>query len=138
MVAKEHAEYVDEMIRVRYSETDQMGVAYYANYLAWFEVGRTSFCRAHGFTYADMEQTTETFFPVVEARCKYLRSVSYDDELIIRTRVKAFHRWMVSFSYEVLDREGQILHAVGETKHVFTGKDGRAKSLPPEYRAYFK
>ncbi len=138
MASKDQAEYVDAIVQVRYAETDQMGFAYYANYFVWFEVGRTNFCRARGFTYADLERDTETFIPVIEARCQYKQRVCYDDELLVRTRVKEFHRLMLTFSYELLDRRTGALHAVGETRHVFTGSDGRPKSLPGKYRTYFE
>ena len=138
MAAEDRTEHVDAVLQVRYAETDQMGFAYYANYFVWFEVGRTNFCRARGFTYADLERTTQTFIPVIEARCRYLRSVRYDDELLVRTRVKEFHRRMLTFSYELLDRRTGAVHAVGETRHVFTGSDGRPRSLPREYTTYFE
>jgi acyl-CoA thioester hydrolase len=129
----EGSEFVEALFRVRYAETDQMGYAYYSNYLVWFEVGRTNFCRVRGFAYADLEKETETFLPVVECRCRYLKSLKYDDEFVVRTRVKRLRKRMMSFHYEVRSPDSRTIYAEGETKHVFTNRDGRPKSLPRQY-----
>ncbi|MFQ5738771.1 MAG: acyl-CoA thioesterase [Acidobacteriota bacterium] len=125
--------YCDCPIRVRYAETDQMGVAYYANYLVWFEVGRAEFCRQQGFTYEQVERETGSYLIVVDARCRYRRPLRYDDAFLVRTRLKAFRRRMVTFSYLLLDGAGETIYAEGETTHVVTGPDGRPKSFPPQY-----
>ncbi|UCF37981.1 MAG: acyl-CoA thioesterase [Acidobacteriota bacterium] len=130
--------YVDARMRVRYAETDQMGVAYYSNYLVWFEVGRTEYCRARGFAYSDLEEDNETFLPVVEANCRYLKPLLYDREFVVRTRVKTFRRRFLAFTYEVFSADLETLHAEGETKHVFTGPDGRPKSLPEEFHRFLQ
>jgi acyl-CoA thioester hydrolase len=127
------AEHVDVTIRVRYAETDQMGIAYYANYLTWFEVGRTEFCRQRGFSYAQLETETDTFIPVAEVSCRYRRPLHYDDEFVLRTRVEKFRRKVVIFSYEVLSRDGETRFAEGLTRHVFTDGEGTPKPLPEEY-----
>jgi acyl-CoA thioester hydrolase len=115
-----------------------MGYAYYANYLVWFEVARTSYCRARGFSYADLERETGTFIPVVEAHCRYRRPLRYDDQFIVRTRVTAWQRRGLSFGYEVLSLDGSVLHAEGSTRHVFVDAGGRPKHLPQAYRRYFE
>ncbi len=130
------SDHVDVPLCVRYAETDQMGRAYYANYFVWFEVGRTSFCKARGFSYAELERRTGTFLPVVETVCRYHRSLSYDDEFIVRTRVTEFRSRAMTFDYQVLDAEGRLV-ATGFTRHLFTGENGRPKVFPLEYRSYF-
>src|SRR6058998_496945 len=82
--------------KVRYAETDQMGVAYYANYLIWFEVGRSQFCNDCGFSYRDMERETGLYLIVAEANCRYRTPARYEDELIVRTRIADLTRRTVS------------------------------------------
>src|SRR6516164_6955519 len=88
-------------LRVRYSETDQMGIVYYANFLVWFEIGRTDLCRQHGFAYRDMEQQDGLYIMVAETRCRYKAPARYDEELLVRTRLQAAHRWVFLFAYGV-------------------------------------
>src|ERR1700722_19356718 len=89
--------------RVRYAETDQMGVVYYANYLVWMELGRAEYCRAAGIRYRDMEVDDGVLLAVVEAHCRYLRPARYDEEITVKTWVsKAYHR-MVEFEYQIRD-----------------------------------
>ncbi|MFZ0429663.1 MAG: thioesterase family protein [Acidobacteriota bacterium] len=130
-------DYVDVPLCVRYAETDQMGRAYYANYFVWFEVARTSFCKARGFSYAELERETRTFLPVIETVCRYHRSLSYDDGFVVRTRVTEFRSRAVTFDYQVLDGQGRLV-ASGFTRHLFTGDDGRPKALPEAYRRFLK
>jgi len=129
-------EYTDTIIRVRYSETDQMGVAHHANYLIWFDVGRTEFCRHFGFEYERMETEDDTFIVVVEAICRYKHPARFDDVLRIRTRATGSQRRTVRFGYEILSQTGQLI-ATGETLHVFCNRLGHAKSLPEKYHKYF-
>lgn len=110
-----------------------MGVVYHANYLVWFEVGRTEYLRHRGFSYRDLEREQEIFLPVAEARCRYLAPLCYDDEVIIRTRLLANRRRLITFHYEVLRAGDRGLAAEGETRHVVLGRDGRPKSLPETY-----
>lgn len=120
-------------LRVRYSETDKMGVVYHANYLIWFEIGRTEFCRARGFSYRDMEEHDNAFLVVAESYCRYKASARYDDELIIRTQITELRRRSLRFGYEIVRaKDGQII-AEGETGHVVTDKAGRVRSLPEGY-----
>jgi acyl-CoA thioester hydrolase len=130
--------YCDSEIRVRYAETDQMGVVYYANYLIWFEVGRSEYCRKQGFSYQEMERETESFLIVAEARCRYLRPLRYDDLFIVRTWVRELRRRSMTFAYRLLDLSGRTLYAEGETVHVVTDKRGRPKSFPDKYRDYLE
>lgn len=123
--------------RVRYAETDQMGVVYYANYFVWFEIGRTDFCRQHGFAYRDMEQKDGLFIIVAEARCRYKAPARYDDEIMVRTCVRAVRKRVVVFGYEVYRQVNDELLAEGETVHVITDRDGRPRSLPDKYRDLF-
>lgn len=122
----------ESRIRVRYAETDQMGVAYYANYLVWFEVGRSQYCNDCGFSYRDMERETELFMIVAEARCRYRTPARYEDDLIIRTRITEFSRRTIRFGYEIERADGASV-AVGETLHVLMNTNGRASSFPEKY-----
>jgi len=121
-------------LRVRYAETDQMGVVYYANYLVWFEIGRTDFCSQHGFAYRDMEQEEGLYIMVAEARCRYKAPARYDDELEVRTRLTGMRRRVLVFGYEIYKPRTDELIAEGETVHVITDRDGRPRSLPDKYR----
>jgi len=121
-------------VRVRYAETDRMGVVYHANYLIWFEVGRTEFCRARGFSYREMEENDNAFLVVAESYCRYKAPAHYDDELLVRTHITELRRRSVRFGYEVARlTDGQII-AEGETGHVVTDHNGRVISMPDIYR----
>ena len=121
-------------VRVRYAETDRMGVVYHANYLIWFEIGRTEFCRARGFAYRDMEEHEDAFLVVAESYCRYKAPAMYDDELVVRTHITELRRRSVRFGYEVLRAtDGQII-AEGETGHVVTDGNGRVRTMPERYR----
>jgi acyl-CoA thioester hydrolase len=124
-------------VRVRYAETDQMGVVYHANYLVWMEVGRVEFCRAAGLRYKDLEAETEIHLAVAEASCRYLQPAKYDDEVLIRTSVAQAHSRMVVFHYELVNAESGAVLATGLTKHVFLGRDLRPRKLPAEHWAIF-
>jgi acyl-CoA thioester hydrolase len=134
---KEHAistQVATSQVRVRYAETDQMGVAYYANYFVWFEVGRSQYCNDCGFSYRDMERETGLFLIVAEANCRYRNPARYEDELTIRTRVIESTRRTVRFSYEIERSTGDPI-AVGETLHVLVNSEGRPSSFPQKYLA---
>jgi acyl-CoA thioester hydrolase len=130
-------EYSETTIRVRYAETDQMGVVYHANYFVWFEVGRVEWCRQHGFEYKRMETEDDSLIVVAEAHCRYKRPARFDDLLVVRTRLTESNRRMVKFGYEILDQASGETVAVGETVHVICDHEGRPKSLPEKYRRYF-
>ena len=121
-------------LRVRYAETDQMGVVYYANYLVWMEVARVEFCKAAGFSYEQMEREDGIFLAVSEARCRYLYPARFDQEVTIETSLASAHARMVEFRY-TMHSERKL--AEGETKHVFCGRDLKPVRLPERYRANF-
>jgi acyl-CoA thioester hydrolase len=127
----------DARLRVRYAETDQMGVVYYANYLVWMEVGRVEYCRALGFTYRDMEKEDGIGLAVAEANCRYLSPARYDEEVVVRTGVFEASPRMIQFSYEIENSGTGKTLARGFTKHVFVGPNMRPCKLPPKYRTQF-
>lgn len=109
-------------IRVRYAETDKMGIVYHANYLVWFEVGRSELFREAGLPYTIFEEQG-LGLAVIEANCKYRRSALYDDDLIIETKLESFTSRKVTFAYQVF--RGEELLAEGKTIHTFINKEGR-------------
>ncbi len=129
------AKSAETRIRVRYAETDQMGVAYYANYLVWMEVARVDYCRALGFNYRDMEREAGAFLAVTEASCRYRSPARYDDEVVIESCITEARSRTVRFAYE-MKRDGQLL-ATGETHHTIMDRTGRAIRMPEPYRKYF-
>lgn len=122
-------------VRVRFAETDQMGIVYHANYLIWMEIGRVEYCRAQGVRYKDMEEVDHVLLTVVEAHCRYLSPARYDEEVIIRTSVLEAKTRMVRFGYELREANSGRLLATGETKHFFCGPDMRPCRLPEKYHA---
>jgi acyl-CoA thioester hydrolase len=127
-------EHHDTTVRVRYAETDQMGVVYHANYLVWFEVGRVELMRALGIEYKHMEIEDDCHIVVVDVRCRYHASARYDEVLRVRTRIAESRNRSIRFSYEILRDSDQELLAVGETLHVICGSNGKPKLLPDKYR----
>jgi acyl-CoA thioester hydrolase len=127
-------EFHDTTVRVRYAETDQMGVVYHANYLIWFEVGRVELMRAMGFEYKTMETEDDCHIVVAEAHCRYERSARYDEVLRVRTRIAEWRNRIVKFSYEIFREADDTLLTTGCTTHVICGSNGRPKALPPKYR----
>ena len=124
-------------IRVRYAETDQMGVVYYANFFIWFEIGRVELLRQLGFQYKQMEIDDDCHIPVVEANCRYKSPARYDDELLLETRILAIRRSVLKFGYRLLrpENEGTTLLAEGETVHVTVDRSFRPVRLPQKYVA---
>jgi len=130
--------YHDAPVRVRYAETDQMGVVYHANYLIWFEIGRVELMRALGFEYKLMEAEDDCYIVVAEASCRYIQPARYDELLRVRTRISQAGNRVVKYSYQLLrDSDGYLL-ATGATTHVICGKDGKPKLLPQKYRNKFR
>jgi acyl-CoA thioester hydrolase len=123
---------VDVDIRVRYAETDQMGVAYYANYLIWFEVGRSEFCRIKGFRYTDLE-TLGYKLVVSDVYCRYRNSARYDEIVIVRTRLKGVNKRMITFGYQILHKDQGGVIAEGETRHICVDSNAKTKSLPEKF-----
>ena len=117
-------------IRVIYGDTDQMGVVYYANYLRFFEAGRTEFLRAKGMTYRDFEERSRLQLPVVEASVSYRLPARYDDLLTIETALTEVRRASARFGYRVL--RGDELVATGHTVHACVGLDGRVQRMPQD------
>ncbi len=134
MTTRTPDDWTSTTFRVRYAETDQMGMVYYANYLIWFEVGRTDYCRQKGFAYRDMEKEDGLCIIVAEARCRYKAPARYDDEIEVRTCVRQVRRRVIVFGYEIYRRDGDELLAEGETVHVITDLEGRPRALPEKYR----
>jgi acyl-CoA thioester hydrolase len=124
-------------IRVRYAETDQMGVVYYANYFVWMEVARVEYCRALGFEYRDMEKDAGGVLAVLEARCKYRSPAHFDESVQILCRCVESKSRTIRFSYEMRREDDKTLLASGETLHAVVNKQGRTVRLPETYRRYF-
>src|SRR5947209_1056477 len=120
-------------VRVRYAETDQMGVVYHANYLVWFEVGRVELMRQRGLAYKDMEQEEQAGIAVVEATVRYKSPARYDDELIVKTRVVMARGSLVRFGYEIVRAADDTLLCEGETVHIVVGRDLKRKPMPKRY-----
>ncbi|HEX6895796.1 MAG TPA: thioesterase family protein [Bryobacteraceae bacterium] len=123
--------------RVRYAETDQMGVVYYANYLVWMEIGRAEYCRAAGVRYKDRESADGIRLAVVEAHCRYLHPARYDEEIAVETSIARANRRMVEFEYRMCDAATGRKLASGSTKHIFLGPDMTPVKLPEKYYAFF-
>jgi len=124
-------------LRVRYAETDQMGVVYSANYFVWMEVGRVELCRACGFNYRDIEREDGIFFAVAEAACRYRSPARFDDEVIIKTWIEEANPRIVIFHYEMrLAADDRVL-ATGHTRHVFVNGEMRKTRLPAKYFPMF-
>jgi acyl-CoA thioester hydrolase len=126
--------YIDQEIRVRYAETDKMGVAYYANYLIWFEVGRSEFCRRKGFSYAELE-ALGFILVVTESHCRYRSPARYDDTILIRTRLNGINKRILTFGYQLLQKGTERVIAEGETQHLSIDSKGKPKSLPEKFIA---
>jgi len=125
-------------IRVRYAETDQMGVVYHANHFIWFAVGRVEFLRQLGFSYKDMEQHDDCFIAVVDARCRYKAPALYDDEVIVRTRLKNIRESVIHFGYELVRVSDGAVLAEGETTHIVADSQMRKTALPEKYMKVFR
>ena len=128
----------ETQFRVRYAETDQMGVVYHANYLVWMEVGRVELFRAAGLRYRDFETDTGLHMAVAEAQVRYLAPARYDDLVVVRTALSAAHSRIVTIGYEIRQAEGGQPLAKGYTKHVFlSAATLKPSKLPPAYHALF-
>ncbi len=123
-------------LRVRYAETDQMGVVYHGSYLPWLEVGRVELCRANGVRYRDMEQDG-IMLAVAEVNLRYHAPARYDDEIDVDARIASAQKRLVVFGYEIINAEtGQRL-VTAETRHVFLNRDFKPCKLPPKYFGIF-
>ena len=125
-------------LRVRYAETDQMGVVYHANHFVWFAVGRVELLRQLGFSYKDMEQQDNCFIAVVDARCRYKAPARYDDEVVVKTWLKNIRESVIHFGYELLRGDDRSLIAEGETTHIVADAQMRKTVLPEKYMKAFR
>jgi acyl-CoA thioester hydrolase len=125
-------------LRVRYAETDQMGIVYHSNHLVWFEIGRVELMRQLGFTYRDMERDDGRFIAVAEVKCRYRAPVRYDDEVVVRTRLTTVRESVVNFGYELVRADNGALLAEGETTHIVTDANMKIASLPEKYMKVFR
>jgi acyl-CoA thioester hydrolase len=125
-------------IRVRYAETDQMGVVYHSNFFIWFEVGRVELLRQLGFTYKEMERQDQCFIAVVDARCRFKAPARYDDEITVRTYLKNVRESLIHFAYEAVRESDGALLAEGETTHIVTDANLNRRPLPEKYQEAFR
>jgi acyl-CoA thioester hydrolase len=128
---------IETRFRVRYAETDQMGVVYYANYLVWMEVGRVELCKALGFSYRDMERDDGVLLAVAEACCRYRSPARFDDEVIVKAWIEEANPRAVTFAYEMRLAETDRTLATGHTRHIFVNREMRRSRLPEKYHAMF-
>jgi len=125
-------------LRVRYAETDQMGVVYHSNFVIWFEIGRVELMRQLGFRYRDMEKHDNCHIPVADLHVRYKEPAYYDDEIVIRTRLTDVHRSLLRFRYQVFRAGEELLLAEGETTHLVVDDQLKRRSLPEKYVDAFK
>ena len=124
-------------VRVRYAETDQMGVVYHANYLVWFEVGRVEYIRQLGLDYKSMEREEGCGIAVADVSARFKAPALYDDELVIQTRLLAARGAVVRFGYRIVRAADDLLLCEGETVHIVVGKDMKRRTLPKKYADRF-
>jgi acyl-CoA thioester hydrolase len=124
-------------LRVRYAETDKMGVVYHSNFLIWMEVGRVELLRQMGFDYRNMEREDNCHIPVVDVHVRYKAPALYDDEILVRTGLTNARRSLLEFSYKVLREAGEVVLAKGETTHIIVDDKLQRCSLPDKYLAAF-
>ena len=124
------------VIRVRYAETDKMGVVYSANYFVWFEVARADLLRSLGWTSREMEHAGVSL-PVIEAHCEYRRPARYDDEIEVRTKGRMLSPVRMEFTYEIVLREDQSIAASGHTIHAALDHAGKPCRLPDRIKQVF-
>ena len=121
-------------IRVRYAETDKMGIVHHSNYLIWFESGRSDLCRARGFSYKDMEEKDNALMVVAESYCRYKSPAYYEDVLIVRTQVAEIRSRSIRFIYEIVRPADDTLLAEGETLHLVTDENKKVRLIPEIYK----
>jgi acyl-CoA thioester hydrolase len=124
-------------LRVRYAETDKMGVVYHSNFVIWFEVGRVELLRQLGFQYSDMESEDDCHIPVVDLRVRYKAPAQYDDEIVVRTQIKNVRSSLLHFSYEIFREGDRMLLATGETMHIIVNRKLQRTALPEKYMRAF-
>ena len=124
-------------IRVRYAETDQMGVVYHSNFIIWFEVGRVELLRKIGFRYRDMERDDDCHIAVADVRCRYKAPARYDDEIVVRTQLKNMRESLLHFGYEIIRKDDGALLAEGDSTHIVVNSKFERTQLPETYRKAF-
>ena len=129
----EMRQFYETTLRVRYAETDQMGVVYHSNYIVWFEVGRVEMLRQLGFNYREMEQQDDIHIVVVDVRCRYKMPARYDDLICVRTCLVNVRESLLRFGYEIFRDCDRTLLAEGETVHLVVGADMKRTPLPQKY-----
>ena len=125
-------------LRVRYAETDQMGVVYHSNHFVWFEVGRVELLRQLGFSYRDMESKDDRFIAVAEAKCRYRAPAHYDEEIVVRTELLNLRDSVMQFGYKLRRASDGLLLAEGETTHIVTDAEMKIAVLPEKYLTAFR
>ncbi len=138
MSSNNHHATNETRLRVRYAETDQMGVVYHSNHLIWFEVGRVELMRQMGFSYRDMERDDGRFIAVAEVKCRYRAPVYYDEEVVVRTKLKTVRESVIIFSYELARASTGAVLAEGETTHIVTDSNMKVAALPEKYLRVFR
>jgi len=128
----------ESRLRVRYAETDQMGIVYHSNHFVWFEVGRVELLRQLGFSYRDMERDDNCHMAVVDARCRYRAPAAYDDEIIVRTHLKNVRESLVHLGYELVRVSDGLLIAEGETTHIAIDGDKKITAFPEKYMSVLR
>lgn len=128
----------EAQVRVRYAETDQMGVVYHSNYIIWMELGRVELLRKIGFTYKAMEREDKVHIAVVDVKCRYKSPAFYDDEIVVRTQLKNVRDSLIHFGYDIIRPSDGLLLADGETTHIVVDENMKKKALPQKYLDPFK
>ena len=125
-------------LRVRYAETDKMGVVYHSNFLVWMEIGRVELMRSLGFDYKQMEAEDDCHLPVVDVRCRYKSPAYYDEVILVHTELRNVRGSLIHFAYEILRQSDRSLLAEGETTHLVVTSKMEKRTLPERYRAAFE
>jgi acyl-CoA thioester hydrolase len=124
----------ETFLRVRYAETDQMGVVHHANYFVWMEIGRVELVRARGINYKQLEESEGLFLSVIEVRCRFVHPARYDDEIVVRTEVTNSNPRTFEFFYEICNLTQPRVLATGATRHMWLNRAMRPAKLPEQYR----
>jgi acyl-CoA thioester hydrolase len=125
-------------LRVRYAETDKMGVVYHSNFLIWFEVGRVELLRQLGFQYSEMEKQANCHLPVADLHIRYKSPARYDDEIVVKTGLQRVSRSLLHFVYEIVRESDNVVLATGDSMHIVVDDKLVRTSLPEEYMRAFK
>ena len=127
----------DVLLRVRYAETDKMGVVYHSNFFVWMEIGRVELMRSLGFDYKQMELEDDCHLPVVDARCRYKSPAYYDDEIVVQTELRNLRDSLIHFGYNILRQMDGVVLAEAETTHIVVNAKMEKRALPERYRTAF-